>query len=71
MKNDDTNKQVEKFPVREGQVDDGSGLDDKNPPLKGKYPRPSTGDTQQNNQPEYTEEQPNRTSPNTAANQKQ
>ncbi len=68
MKKDDSNKQLEKFPVREGTGDDGSGLKGKTPPVKGKYPLPEVGDVQANNQPEYTEEQPNRTSPNTAAN---
>ena len=38
--------------------------------LKGNILVRTTGDKQANNQPEYTEEQPNRTSPNTASNPK-
>ena len=62
MKND-SNKQAEKFPVREGQ-ENSSILHDKKSPVKNTYPQPEEKDKQSDNQPEFTEEQPNRPSPN-------
>jgi hypothetical protein len=63
MKNADTNKQEKKFPVREGSGDS-SILHDKKPIAKDAYPRPEKKDKQAKNQSEFTEEQPNRKSPN-------
>ena len=63
---DNTNKQEKKFPVREGS-ENSSILNDKTPPAKDKYPQPEEKDKQVKNQPEFTEEQPNRKSPNTPA----
>ncbi len=67
MKNDSANKQVKKFPVREGE-EDSSILHDKKPAAKDKYPQPEEKDKQAKNQPEFTEEQPNRKSPDSANN---
>lgn len=53
-----------KFPVREG-TEESSILHDPKPAPKNTYPKPDEGDIQVNNQPEFTEEQPNRKSPNT------
>ena len=64
MKITDSNKQEKEFPVREGS-EESSVLHDKNPAPKNKYPQPVTKDKQVKNQPEFTEEQPNRKSPNT------
>ena len=61
MKNE-PNKQEKKFPVREGQ-EDSSVLHDKKPLAKNAYPQPEEKDKQVKNQPEFTEEQPNRKSP--------
>jgi hypothetical protein len=69
MKND-TNKQAKEFPVREGG-ENSSILHDKKPAPKNKYPRTEEKDKQANNQPEFTEEQPNRESPNATGNSKQ
>ena len=60
-----SNNQPDKFPVREGG-EESSILHDKDP-LKDKYPQPAEGDKQVKNQPEYTEEQPNRESPSSPA----
>ena len=60
MKND-TNKQAAKFPVREGK-EESSVLHDKKPISKNAYPQPEEKDKQAKNQPEFTEEQPNRKS---------
>ena len=68
MKND-SNKQAKEFPVREGE-ENSSIVHDKKPPAKGKYPQPEEKDRQAKNQPEFTEEQPNRKSPNTASSSK-
>lgn len=65
MKND-TNKQEKKFPVREGK-EESSVLHDKKPNLTHAYPEPEEKDKQVKNQPEFTEEQPNRKSPSTPA----
>ena len=62
--NNDTNKQEKKFPVREGK-EESSILHDKKPAPKNSYPQPEEKDKQVKNQPEFTEEQPNRESPNT------
>ena len=62
MKND-SNKQAEKFPVREGQ-ENSSVLHDKKPRAKNTYPQPEEKDKQSDNQPEFTAEQPNRPGPN-------
>jgi hypothetical protein len=61
MKN--TNKQEKEFPVREGD-DNSSVLHDKKPVAKNEYPRLEKKDKQAKNQPEFTEEQPNRKSSN-------
>ncbi len=58
MKND------EKYPVREGK-EESSILHDKKPVAKDAYPNPPEKDKQVKNQPEFTEEQPNRKSPST------
>jgi hypothetical protein len=58
----DTNKQAAEFPVREGS-EESSILHDKEKPRKNSYPEPSTEDKQAKNQPEFTEEQPNKKSP--------
>ncbi|MEP6747252.1 MAG: hypothetical protein ABJB86_05985 [Bacteroidota bacterium] len=63
MKNNNTNKQEKEFPVREGG-DNSSILHDKKPAGKNTYPQPEQKDQQADNQPEFTEEQPNRESPN-------
>jgi hypothetical protein len=60
MKNS-TNKQETKFPVREGK-EESSVLHDKKPPAKNAYPQP---EKQVKNQPEFTDEQPNRKNPDT------
>jgi hypothetical protein len=65
MKNDDTNRQEKKFPVREGK-ETSSILHDTKPPIKDQYPQTEKKDKQAKNQPEFTEEQPNRTSPNSS-----
>ena len=62
MKNK-SNEQEKKFPVREGR-EDSSILHDKKPPAKDAYPQAEKKDKQAKNQPEFTEEQPNRKSPN-------
>ena len=59
-------KQAEEFPVREG-TENSSVLNGQDPLLKDGYPRPDRADHQHNTQPEYTEEQPNRPSPNDPA----
>jgi hypothetical protein len=64
MKNG-TNEQEKEFPVREGG-ENSSVLHDKKPQKKDSYPQPEEKDKQVKNQPEFTEEQPNRTSPNSA-----
>jgi hypothetical protein len=69
MKNEPTNKQGKEFPVREGG-DNSSILHDKKPAAKDKYPQPEEKDKQVKNQPEFTEEQPNRKSPNSPATSK-
>ena len=69
MKNKNSNQQVKKFPVREGS-EEGSVLHDPEPPAKNVYPQPEQKDRQVKNQPEFTEEQPNRESPSTAVTQK-
>ncbi|MEP7279326.1 MAG: hypothetical protein ABI813_11830 [Bacteroidota bacterium] len=69
MKNKDTNRREKKFPVREGG-EDSSILHDKKPPVKDSYPQPQQKDKQQKTQPEFTEEQPNRKSPNTSNHSK-
>jgi len=69
MKND-SNKQAKEFPVREGK-ENSSILHDKKPLTKDKYPQPAEKDKQAKNQPEFSEEQPNRKSPNTASSSKQ
>ena len=61
---DNTNKQEKKFPVREGK-ENSSVLHDKKQPVKNAYPQPEEKDKQADNQPEFTEEQPNRKSPST------
>ena len=61
---DNINKQESKFPVREGK-EESSVLHDKKPLPKHSYPQKEEKDKQVNNQPEFTEEQPNRKSPNT------
>lgn len=66
MKND-TQQQEKQFPVREGS-EESAVLHDKQPPQKNKYPQPDEKDKQAKQQPEFTEEQPNRTSPNSPAN---
>ena len=63
---DNINKQEKKFPVREGK-ENSSILHDKKPPAKDQYPQPAQKDKQVKNQPEFTEEQPNKESPNTPA----
>jgi hypothetical protein len=65
MKNN-TNQQPAKFPVREG-TEESSVLHDKQPPQKNKYPQPEEKDKQVQQQPEFTEEQPNRKSPTSPA----
>jgi len=65
MKNIDSNKQEKEFPVREGS-EGSSVLHDNKPSPKNKYPHPGTKDKQVKNQPEFTEEQPNRKSPNSS-----
>ena len=62
---DNTNKQEKEFPVREG-TEQSSILHDKNMPSKNKYPRLDEKDKQVKNQPEFTEEQPNKESPNSS-----
>lgn len=57
------NKPEKKFPVREGS-EESSILHDKQPLVKGNYPEEEKQDKQADNQPEFTEEQPNRISPN-------
>lgn len=57
---------AKQFPVREG-TEESSVLHDRQPPLKNKYPQPAEKDTQAQQQPEFTEEQPNRKSPNSAS----
>jgi hypothetical protein len=64
MENDNRNKQEKDFPVREGSAQS-SILHDDDPIANDKYPRPEKKDKQAKNQPEFTEEQPNRKSPNT------
>ena len=64
--NDNSNKQAKEFPVREGS-ENSSILHDKNPQAKNTYPHPEEKDKQAKNQPEFTEEQPNKKSPNTPA----
>ena len=61
---DKINKQAKAFPVREGK-EESSVLHDKKPLAKNSYPQPEEKDKQANNQPEFTEEQPNRKSANT------
>ncbi len=61
---DNSNKQEKKFPVREGN-ENSSILHDKKPPAKNTYPQPEEKDKQVKNQPEFTEEQPNKESPDT------
>lgn len=63
MKNADTNKKQKTFPVREGS-ENSSILHDQKPLADDVYPRPGKKDKQADNQPEFTEEQPNRESPN-------
>jgi len=58
MKNK-TDRHPKKFPVREGQ-NNSSILHDQKPPAKNTYPHPKEKDKQLDNQPEFTEEQPNR-----------
>jgi len=58
MKNK-SNLQADKFPVREGQ-ENSSILHNKKPPAKNTYPQRAEKDKQADNQPEFTEEQPNR-----------
>jgi hypothetical protein len=70
MKNENANKQVKEFPVREGE-ENSSILHDKTPVAKDKYPQPEEKDKQVKNQPEFTEEQPNKKSPNSPASSKQ
>lgn len=65
----DTNKQAKEFPVREGG-ENSSILHGKKPVDENKYPRRDEKAKQANNQPEFSEEQPNRKSPNTPANSK-
>ena len=65
MKNN-ASQQVDKFPVREGS-EESSVLHDKKPPQKNKYPQSEEKDKQVQQQPEFTEEQPNHESPNSAA----
>jgi len=60
---DDTNKQVKKYPVREG-TEQSSILHDKEQPPENTYPRPEEKDKQVKNQPEFTEEQPNKKTAN-------
>jgi hypothetical protein len=69
MKND-SNKQAKEFPVREGE-ENSSILHGKKPLAKDKYPQPEKKDKQAKNQPEFTEEQPNRKSPNTSSSSNQ
>ena len=61
MKNN-SHKEEKKFPVREGS-EDSSILHNKKPPVKDTYPQTEKKDKQAKNQPEFTEEQPNRKSP--------
>jgi hypothetical protein len=70
MKNDNTAKQAKEFPVREGG-ENSSILHGKKPVAKDKYPQPEEKDKQVKNQPEFTEEQPNKKSPNNPAFPKQ
>ena len=58
-----SNKQAPAFPVREG-TEGSSILHDKQPPAKNKYPQKEEKDKQAADQPEFSEEQPNRKSPN-------
>ncbi len=62
MKNH-VNEQTKKFPVREGK-EESSVLHNKQT-VKNKYPQPEVKDKQADNQPEFTEEQPNRKNPDT------
>ena len=62
MKNDN-DKQSPAYPVREG-TEDSSILHGKHPPANNKYPQKEEKDKQVAGQPEFTEEQPNRKSPN-------
>ncbi|MEO5684199.1 MAG: hypothetical protein ABIQ88_16280 [Chitinophagaceae bacterium] len=62
----DTNKHAEKFPVREGK-EESSILHGKKPASKNTYPQLEEKDTQAKTQPEFTEEQSNRKSPDTPA----
>lgn len=64
MKKQLNTEQEKKFPVREG-TEQSSVLNDKKTLEDNKYPQPTTKDKQVKNQPEFTEEQPNRKSPNT------
>jgi hypothetical protein len=61
MKNSDANKQEKEFPVREGS-EKSSVLHDQKLVSENDYPRPEQKDVQAKNQPEFTEEQPNRVS---------
>lgn len=63
---DNTNKQEKGFPVREG-TESSSILHGKKPQPENTYPLPEEKDKQAENQPEFTEEQPNKKSPNTPA----
>jgi hypothetical protein len=70
MKDDNTAKQAKEFPVREGG-ENSSILHGKKPAAKDKYPQPEEKDKQVKNQPEFTEEQPNKKSPNSPGSSKQ
>jgi len=63
-----SNEQEKHFPVREGTAES-SILHDKKPPEK-TFPEPEIK-IQEKNQPEYSEEQPNRNSPSTPGNSQQ
>jgi hypothetical protein len=69
MKKESANKQTRRFPVREGS-DEGAVPPDMKPAQKDQYPQSSKEDKQQKNQPEFTEEQPNRESPSSPADLK-